>query len=121
MLKMSGTVCIDALAGRVSAALSKLESIHLWSGSIRRSYCVGEHARGVDTVRVCELGGNSAIRETVVAREEGTSFTYTGEDIPFVQWASNRWCVEDLGDQTIVTSSSEACSKAALPAACSNP
>ena len=47
------------------------------------------------------------MRETVVAWEERTSFTCTGEGIPFVKRARNRWSVEEVGDQTVVTSSSE--------------
>jgi carbon monoxide dehydrogenase subunit G len=107
MMKVSGSVCVDAPASQVWAALSELESIHLWSESIRRSYCVGERTRGVDAVRVCELGGNVTVKETFVAWEEGTSFTYTGEGIPLMKRASNRWSVEERGAQSLVTSSAE--------------
>ena len=107
MIRTSVSVCVDAPISTVWAALSDLESIHVWSESIQKSYCVSEHTRGVDTIRICELGGNLTIRETVTEWEEGTSFTYIGEGIPLIRSARNRWSVEEIGTQTLVTSSSE--------------
>jgi carbon monoxide dehydrogenase subunit G len=105
MFTISGSVCIDAPPARVWRVLSELEAIHVWVDSIRRSYCVGDHTRGVDAVRVCELGGNLEVRETIVEWVEGSHFSYRGEGAPLMKRATNRWTVEARGPQTLVTSS----------------
>ena len=107
MIKISASVCVDALASKVWATLSELDSVHIWVDSIHRSYCEGEHTRGVDAVRVCELRGNVTVKETIIAWEEGRSFTYTGQGIPLIKRAANTWSVEERGRQTLVTSSAE--------------
>jgi carbon monoxide dehydrogenase subunit G len=107
MLRMTDSVCVDAPVSTVWNALSELESIHRWSPTIRASYCVSDHTRGVDAVRVCELGGNVTITETVTDWQEGRSFTYVGTGIPFVKRARNTWRVDALGTRTLVSSVSE--------------
>ncbi|MEP7287482.1 MAG: SRPBCC family protein [Chloroflexota bacterium] len=107
MIKFSASICIDAPASKVWTALSDLDSIHVWSDSIHRSYCEGEQTRGVNAVRVCELGGNVTVKETVIAWDEGHSFTYTGQGIPLIKRAANSWRVEEKGQQTLVTSLAE--------------
>jgi hypothetical protein len=107
MLRLSASVCVNAPVKKVWTALSKLDAIQDWSGSIHRSYCESEQTRGVDTVRVCELGRNVTVRETIVAWEEGRSFTYIGQGIPFLKRAQNTWSVEARGEQTIVLSKAE--------------
>jgi carbon monoxide dehydrogenase subunit G len=104
---MSDSVCVDAPVERVWVALSDLESIHQWSPTIRHAYCVGTQSRGVDTVRVCELGGNVAITETMTDWQEGTSFTYVGTGLPLVKQARNHWRVEAQGPRTLVTTVAE--------------
>jgi carbon monoxide dehydrogenase subunit G len=104
---MSDSVCVDAPVERVWAALSDLGSIHNWSPTIRHSYCVGTQSRGVDTVRVCELGGNVTITETMTDWQEGTSFTYVGTGLPLVKRARNHWRVEAQGARTLVTTVAE--------------
>ena len=106
-MKVSASVCINAPASKVWAILSELDSIHTWNESILRSYCETENNRGVDAVRVCELGGNVTVRETIIAWEEGQSFTYTGQGVPLVKRAVNTWSVLERGQQTLVTSSAE--------------
>lgn len=105
MLKMTGSVCIDAPMAAVWAVLSDLESIHLWVDSIQRSHCP-DQSRGVGALRVCELK-QATIKETIVDWHEGRSFTYRGEGAPMMQSATNTWSVEAHGDQTLVTSSAE--------------
>ncbi len=94
MMKMSASVCVDAPVKKVWDLLSKLDGIQDWSGSIHRSYCEGDQTSGVNAVRVCELSRNVTIKETVIAWEEGRSFTYTGQGIPLLNHAQNTWSVE---------------------------
>lgn len=56
------------------------------------------YARHFAETRVCELGRNIAVRETI-----GESFAYTGEGAPLMKRALNRWSVEAHGAQTLVT------------------
>lgn len=107
MFKISASVCIDAPVSKVWGVLSALESIHLWSDSIHRSYCESDQTRGVDAVRVCELGGNVVVKETIITWEEGRSFTYSGQGVPITKRAVNTWSVEEHGHQTLVTSTAE--------------
>lgn len=107
MIKISGSVCIDAPVTHVWSVLSELESIDVWVDSIERSYCVGERTRGVDAVRVCQLRGDVTVKETIVAWEEGESFGYTAEGVPLMKRATNFWRVEERGSQTLVTTSSD--------------
>jgi hypothetical protein len=72
MLKLTGSVCIDAPARAVWSVLSELESVHLWIDSIERSYCPTQ-SRGVGAMRICELK-QATIRETIVEWDEGRSF-----------------------------------------------
>ena len=105
MLKLSGSVCIDAPATAVWSVLSKLESVHLWIDSIERSYCPAQ-SRGVGAARVCELK-QATIIETIVEWDEGRSFRYEGKGVPMMKRATNLWTVIPQGDQTLVTSEAE--------------
>lgn len=107
MLKVSRSVCIDAPSAAVWKVLSELDSIHLWVEPIRHSYCEGSTRRGPDAVRVCELGADVRVRETIVEWVEGRSFTYEGEGAPLTKRAVNRWTVEDRGAQSLVTTTAE--------------
>lgn len=107
MFTISRSVCIDAPASKVWQVLSHLEAIHLWVEPIRHSYCEGSATRGRDAVRVCELGGNIKVRETIVEWIEGKSFAYSGEGAPLAKRAVNRWTVEECGSQSLVTTSAE--------------
>jgi carbon monoxide dehydrogenase subunit G len=107
MFTVSGSVCIDAPAAKVWEVLSALDTIHRWVAPIRRSHCEGETNRGANAVRVCELGGNVVVRETIVDWVEGQSFAYTGEGAPLMKRALNRWSVEARDAQCLVTSTAE--------------
>ena len=107
MFTISGSVCIDAAASKVSQVLSDLESIHVWVESIKRSYCVSSRTRGVDAVRVCHVEGNFTVRETIVDWVEGESFAYVGAGAPLMKHAVNQWRVEERGSQTLVTTSAQ--------------
>jgi hypothetical protein len=105
MLKIRGSVCIDAPHERVRRALSRLEDIHLWVESIQHSHCPGQ-SRGVGALRICELK-QATIRETIVVWDEGRSFQYRGEGAPMLKHATNSWSVEPHGSQTLVTTEAE--------------
>jgi carbon monoxide dehydrogenase subunit G len=107
MFEISSSVCIDAPVSTVWQILSDLESIHVWVQPIRHSYCEGDLNRGLNAVRVCELGGNITVKETIVEWVEGKAFAYAGEGAPLMKRAINRWSVEERGSQTLVTSSAE--------------
>jgi carbon monoxide dehydrogenase subunit G len=107
MMKLTATVCVDAPVSQVWAVLSDLDSIHLWSDSIHHAYCEGELTRGVDAIRVCELGGNVTIKEKMIQWDEGRSYTYIGQGMPLVKRAENTWNVEEHGSQTLVRSTAE--------------
>ena len=104
-MKLNDSVCINAPVEKVWAVLSQLESIPLWVPAIRHAYCPKE-SRGVGAERVCELK-QATIRETIVAWDEGRSFTYRGEGAPMMKRAQNTWRVDAHGGQTLVTSSAE--------------
>lgn len=105
MVKMTSTVCIDAPSPAVWAVLASLESIHLWVPAILHSHCPAQ-SRGVGAMRVCELK-QATIHETIVAWDEGRSFTYHGAGAPMMKHAANTWSIATHGDQTLVTSTAE--------------
>jgi carbon monoxide dehydrogenase subunit G len=102
---MTGSVCINATAADVWAVLSDIASIERWVPLIQRSYCP-EQSRGVGAMRVCELK-QATLRETIIAWDEGRSFTYRGEGAPMLKTAINTWSVEPRGEQSLVTSAAE--------------
>jgi hypothetical protein len=103
MLQLSASVCIDADARRVWAALSDLESISIWVPAIHRAHCPGPR-RGVGAERVCELSAGT-VHETILEWDEGHAFTYRGVGAPMMKWATNRWSVTPHGAaQSLVTS-----------------
>lgn len=107
MIKISASVCVDAPVSKVWAVLAKLDSIHVWNESIHESYCESDQIGGLDAVRVCKLGSNVTVKETIIAWDEGQSYTYLGQGVPLVKRAANTWRVEAHGRQTLVTSSAE--------------
>lgn len=104
MIKLVTTICIDAPVASVWARLAKLEDIQLWSASVLRARCEGTLSHGVGAERTCDLAGNLTIRERWLAWEEGTSFQYEGYGLPWVKRATNRWSVQAVGKQTLLTS-----------------
>jgi Polyketide cyclase / dehydrase and lipid transport len=108
MIKMSGSVCVDAPAAAVWEQLAKLEDIKLWAEPIRRATCAGGPSHGVGAQRRCELAGNIVVEERWTAWDEGRSFRYEGYGIPLVKRASNTWTVSPHGArQTLLTSEAE--------------
>jgi hypothetical protein len=105
VIKMSGSVCIDAPVAAVWERLTKLEDIELWAEPIRRATC---DARGIGAIRRCELAGNVIVEERWIAWDEGRSFQYEGFGIPLVKRATNKWSVSAHGSlQTLLTSEAE--------------
>lgn len=106
MLHMKTSVCIEAPAERVWHCLSKVESIDQWVPAILHAHCETDQKRGAGTVRICELD-RFTMREEFLEWEEGRSFKYRGTGAPMMEWATNRWTVEPVGDRTLVTSEAE--------------
>jgi hypothetical protein len=107
MIKMSGSVCIDAPAAAVWDRLARIEDIKLWAEPVRRVTCEGA-SRGVGAQRRCELTGNVVIEERWTAWEEGHSFRYEGSGIPLVKRAANTWSVmPHNAEQTLLTTEAE--------------
>lgn len=110
MIKISGSVCIDAPVEKVWAVLSELEAIPRWVPAIKHAHCPTQR-RGVGAARVCELK-QATILETIIEWDEGRSFQYRGEGAPMMKSATNLWAVEAHGHaQTLVTSTAEAALK----------
>jgi Polyketide cyclase / dehydrase and lipid transport len=107
MIKLNGSVCIEATAGEVWADLSKLEEIRVWSETVVDARCEGPISRGVGAERTCELVGGITIRERWLAWDEGHSFTYEGVGIPLVAHARNEWTVHPQGERTLLTTEAE--------------
>ena len=80
MIKMTGSVCIDAPVEKVWAVLSELEEIPLWVPAIKHAHCPAQR-RGVGASRICELK-QATILETILEWDEGRSFRYRGEGAP---------------------------------------
>ena len=105
MLKLQGTVCIDAPIEKVWEVLSHLESIQLGVPAIRHASCPGQR-RGVGAVRVCGLE-QATIHETIVAWEEGRSFTCRGEGALMMKSARNTWTATAQDGRTLLMSLAE--------------
>ncbi|MBX9587702.1 MAG: SRPBCC family protein [Hyphomonadaceae bacterium] len=74
MIRLSGSVCIDAPVDMVWSSLARLEDIEIWSHLVRRASCPHGRSRGVGAERTCELAGNIIIEERWIAWDEGRSF-----------------------------------------------
>lgn len=108
MIKMRGSVCIDAPAAAVWERLARIEDITLWAEPIRRVSCDSTTSRGVGARRRCELRGNVVVEEQWTAWDEGRSFQYEGSGIPFVKRAVNTWSLAPHStEQTLLVSDAE--------------
>jgi len=108
MMKMSGSVCIEAPVTAVWEQLAKLEDIKLWVEPVRRATCAGGPSHGVGARRRCELAGQIVVEERWTSWEEGRSFRYEGFGLPLVKRASNTWTVSAHdARQTLLTSEAE--------------
>jgi carbon monoxide dehydrogenase subunit G len=107
VIRLEGSVCIDAPAPLVWAALARIEDVRLWSEVVRDARCEGAVSRGVGAERTCEVAGGITLREHWLAWEEGHSFTYEGRGLPLVASARNTWTVHPEGERTLLTSRAE--------------
>jgi Polyketide cyclase / dehydrase and lipid transport len=104
LINVFGSVCIEAPAAQVWAALARLEDIELWSEAVLEARCDGPISRGPGAERTCELRGGITIKERWLEWNEGRSFTYEGLGIPLVARARNVWSVHTEGERTLLTS-----------------
>jgi len=107
VIRLAGSVCIEAPAREVWARLARLEDIQLWSEAVVAARCEGALSQGVGAERTCDLVGGFTIKERWLAWEEGRSFSYEGIGIPLIARAKNEWTVEPDGERTLLTSRAE--------------
>ena len=108
MIRLSGSVCIDAPAHVVWARLARLEDIEIWSHLVRRASCPDGRSRGLSAERTCKLAGNITIEERWIAWDEGRSFAYEATGLPLVKRAHNIWSVHPENElQTLLTTVAE--------------
>ena len=106
MLKMVGTVCIDAPNERVWSVLSDVKNISDWSEAVVSARVSSNAQRGIGTERVCELKNGITINERWIDWEEGRSFTYEGFNLPMVKSALNKWSIEESNGKTLLKTES---------------
>jgi carbon monoxide dehydrogenase subunit G len=114
MVKLSGSVCIEAPADEVWARLARLADIQLWSEAVVEARCEGPLSQGVGAERTCDLRGGITTKERWLAWDEGRSFTYEGLGIPLVARAKNEWTVHAEDEATLLTSRAEVVLKGGL-------
>ena len=61
MVKLHGSVCIEAPAAQVWARLAQLEDIQLWSDAVVSARCEGVRSRGVCQASPVSAQGSAAI------------------------------------------------------------
>ena len=107
MLSLTSSVCIDAPAEAVWAALARIEDIPLWSTDVVTASCPVGHERGVGAQRICHLRGGIELTEIWTSWEDGHTFTYEGQGVPLLRLARNTWTVTPEGTRTLLTSNAE--------------
>lgn len=107
MLKMAGTICIEASAGRTWEVLSDIESIPNWSEAVLKAKSIGKVAQGVGAQRVCELSNKITINEEWIDWQEGRSYTYAAYNLPLIKSAKNTWSILEKEGKTYLTTESE--------------
>ncbi len=107
MIRLVGSVCVEASVETVWKTLSDIENVPLWVEPIVEAYCSSDTKRGVGTERTCKLRGNITIKEKWIHWEEGISFAYIGYGIPLMKMAKNTWTIKKENNKTLVTSEAE--------------
>lgn len=106
MLILKSSVCVDASAQIVWEYLARVENVTHWVPAINKAWCEDNQTRGEGTVRHCQLEKFN-VRETFVEWDEGKGFKYIATGAPMIKSASNRWNLEEVNGQTLVTSHAE--------------
>src|SRR6266508_1076097 len=70
MIKLSGSVCIEAPADEVWACLARLVDIQLWAEAVVQARCEGPLSQGVGAERTCDLRGGITTKERWLAWDE---------------------------------------------------
>ncbi len=114
MLKMKGTICIEASKQRCWEVLADIENIPQWSEAVLVAKSVGPKSTGVDAERTCELNNKMTINEKWIEWNEGESYTYIGLNLPMVKLAQNTWSLLEDGGKTYLTTESKVIFKGGL-------
>ena len=107
MIRLQGSVCVEASVEAVWTVLSDIENVPLWVEPIVEAHCSSDTKRGIGTERTCKLKGNMTIKEKWVHWEEGTSFAYIGYGLPLMKSAKNTWTLKNENGKTLLTSEAE--------------
>ena len=107
MIRLQGSVCVEASVEAVWAVLSDIENVPLWVEPIVEAYCSSDTKRGIGTERTCKLKGNMTIKEKWIHWEEGKSFAYIGYGLPLMKSAKNTWTLKNENGKTLLTSEAE--------------
>lgn len=106
MLVLRSSVCVAAPVDRVWKYLAAIENINMWVPAIKQAWCETDRKQGVGVVRICKLD-KFDVREEFLEWDEGKSFKYVAKGAPMIESASNRWTIEPIGNETLITSYSE--------------
>lgn len=107
MLKMKGTICINAPQATCWDVLADIENITQWSAAVITAKSTGTLPRGVGAARECYLSNNMTINEKWIEWKEGESYTYVGLGLPLVKSAKNTWSLAEKDGKTYLTTESE--------------
>ena len=107
MIRLQGSVCVEASVETVWAVLSDIENVPLWVEPIVDAYCSSDTKRGIGTERTCRLKGNMTIKEKWILWEEGKSFAYIGYGLPLMKSAKNTWTLKNENGKTLLSSEAE--------------
>lgn len=106
-MQFINSICIEAPSTEVWKALADIEKVSLWADPIVEAHCSESKNSGIGAERVCQLKGNMTVRETWTEWDEGRSFTYVGDGIPFTTSAKNSWSIREMNGNTLLTSVAE--------------
>lgn len=106
MLIVKSSVCVNAPTNKVWRYLSDVENINLWVTTIKTAYSPTDAKSGLGIERICKLD-KFDVNEIFVEWNEGIGFKYIATGAPMIKSASNKWSIEAVGDETLITSYSE--------------
>lgn len=94
---------IEGSADEVWAVLGDFGDISRWASNVDHSCLTTDQRTGVDSVRRVQVGRN-ALLERVIDWHDGERLSYAIEGLPpVVRSVVNTWALDEDGDSTIVT------------------